>query len=165
MTSGCCLTKSSIIPWVSCRLPATSRTLSTTGFVGFWGTSPVVAAPAWLLGELGAPQAARRPARSALEARTVVRWLMHMGVSLLQRRGGRRWPDGWVVGVGAEAVVWRASSSGGSSRAAGGLAPGAASRVGIRATGARPGLSFGVGRGGGAGGTLAGLWVVSRAAG
>src|SRR5882757_9410660 len=56
--SGFFLANSSMIAWVSCRSPATSRTLRVTAAAGFSGTgaSAGAAAPP---GGVGAPQAAR----------------------------------------------------------------------------------------------------------
>ena len=64
--SGALRTKSSIIPWVSWRLPATSMMLRVTAFFGLSGT---------LSGRevLGPAAGARRAARSAARARTAAR--------------------------------------------------------------------------------------------
>src|SRR2546421_4689299 len=74
MMSGCCLTKSSNIGWVSCRLPATSMTFRVTGAAGLSGTSEdedaEAPAPPPLL---GAVQAATSAAAESAASRPVPR--------------------------------------------------------------------------------------------
>src|SRR3954468_6114335 len=85
MTFGLAFTYSSIMPWVSCRLPATSRMLRLTGALGVSGTAPALSGvlPAGLS---GAPQAATS---ARVASRTVARFGRNMADSLLAL--GIRW--------------------------------------------------------------------------
>src|SRR6266545_1296112 len=108
MTSLCALTKLSNMPCVSCRLPATSRTLRTTGRLGLSGIPPEPAGAGVLL--LGAPQAAAASATAAAAASRTPGWRRRTGLSIVGvplrgcwvARGHRRQrcARGWRTGVG-----------------------------------------------------------------
>src|SRR6266511_484201 len=102
------LTKLSNMPCVSCRLPATSRTLRTTGWLGLSGIPPEPAGAGVLL--LGAPQAAAASATAAAAASRTPGWRRRTGLSIVGvplrgcwvARGHRRQrcARGWRTGVG-----------------------------------------------------------------
>src|SRR5665647_1597997 len=66
--SGLLALKSSIIPWVSCRSPATSRMFSVTGLLGLRGTALLTSALGPALGAEGAPQASSAATPRTAEA-------------------------------------------------------------------------------------------------
>src|SRR6266545_2744601 len=87
--SGCCLTKSFIIPCVSCRFPAMSRMLSVTGCFGLSGTSPglIVFVPPLP----GAPHPATARAAAEIRPTAVVAPRRRRDTPLLLLRPSRRY--------------------------------------------------------------------------
>ena len=153
MMSGWALTKFSIIPFVSCRLPATSRMLSVTGLLGLSAAAAPELAGAAVVPVLGEPQALARTAKAAsTPAEPARRPRVRRMVSLLlvgPRAPGSGEPRGCPRGA-AGSTSGRAGGSGGCAGSVPGAvggpgrAPGRPRRRSSRSTAARPAASVGI---------------------